>query len=194
MHYKKGNGLLSLFTRFFTITLFYSAVLCASVYDDETLTLFSKIMPRMVIMSSQKERIKENIELCIVNDKIDERIALSLMDKLHNTYPNGINKNLLRLTNTTYSTIERCQNSQLVFLLSSNEQNIKKALQYTQKHTVISMSYDPLYLAYGVETSLFLGRKVTPYLNINELHKNGIEVDNLLIRISKIYLTEGEKQ
>ena len=185
--------MLSLFTRLFTIILLCSTALSASVYDDETLTLFSKIMPRMVIMSSQKERIKEKIELCIVNDKIDEHIALSLMDKLHNAYPNGINKNLLRLTNTTYSTIERCQKSQLVFLLSSNEENIQKALQYTQKHTAISMSYDPVYLANGVETSLFLGRKVTPYLNINKLHKNGIEIDNLLIRISKIYLTEGEK-
>ncbi|MCL4432721.1 MAG: hypothetical protein M1300_10405 [Epsilonproteobacteria bacterium] len=185
---------MSLFTRFFTITLLYSAVLSASVYDDETLTLFSKIMPRMVLMSSQKELVKGNIDLCIVNDKIDERIALSLMDKLHNSYPNGINKNLLKLTNTTYSAIERCQNSQLVFLLSSNEQNIKKALQYTRNHTAISMSYDPVYLANGVQASLFLGRKVTPYLNMNELHKHGIEVDNLLIRISKIYLNEGEKE
>jgi hypothetical protein len=183
-----------LFTRFVTITLLYSAVLGASVYDDETLTLFSKIIPRMVLMSSQKELIKENIELCIVNDTIDERIALSLIDKLHNAYPNGINKNLLKLTNTTYSAIEKCQNSQLVFLFSSNEQNIKKALQYTRRKRAISMSYDPVYLANGVETSLFLGRKVTPYLNMDELHKNGIEVDNLLIRISKLYLTEGEKQ
>lgn len=188
------NRLLSLFTRFLTIILLYSGILSASVYDDETLTLFSKVIPRMVLMSSQKELIKENIELCIVNDTIDERIALSLTDKLHNAYPNGINKKLLKVTNTTYSTIERCQSSQLLFLLSSNEQNIKKALQYSRKKTAISMSYDPLYLTNGVETSLFLGRKVTPYLNLNELHKNGIEIDNLLIRISKIYLNEAENK
>ncbi|MDP3265403.1 MAG: YfiR/HmsC family protein [Sulfuricurvum sp.] len=175
------------------MTLIYSATLGASIYDDEALTLFSKIIPRMVLMSSQKERIKENIELCIVNDKIDERIALSLIDKLHDAYPNGINNHPLKLTNTSYSTIEKCQKSQLVFLLSSNENNIEKALQYTHTHTAISMSYDPIYLANGVETSLFFGRKVTPYLNINALRKNGIDVDNLLIRISKIYLNEGEK-
>lgn len=144
-------------------------------------------------MSSQKEEIKENIELCILHDKIDERIALSLMDKLYDSYPKGINKHLLKLTNTTYSTIEKCQSSQLIFLLSSNEKNIDKAVQYTHKHRAISMSYDPLYLEHGVQVSLFLGRKVTPYLNINELRKNGIDMDNLLIRISKIYLSEGEK-
>lgn len=147
----------------------------------------------MVLMSSQKKQIKENIELCIVNDKIDERIALSLIDKLYDTYPKGLNKHPLKLTNTTYSTIEKCESSQLLFLLSSNDENIEKALRYTHKHTAISMSYDPAYLENGVQVSLFLGRKVTPYLNINELRKNGIDVDNLLIRISKIYLDEGEK-
>lgn len=184
---------MSLFTRLFTIILFYSTLLCASVYDDETLTLFSKIVPRMVLMSSQKERVKENIELCIVNDKIDELIALSLMDKVHNAYPNGINKNLLKLTNTTYSSIERCQKSQVVFLFSSNEQNIQKALKYSNEHGAMSIAYDPKYLESGVHASLFIGRKVTPYLNINAMRKNGIEIDNLLIRISKIYLNEGEK-
>ena len=107
------------------MTLIYSATLGASIYDDEALTLFSKIIPRMVLMSSQKERIKENIELCIVNDKIDERIALSLIDKLHDAYPNGINNHPLKLTNTSYSTIEKGQKSQLVFFLSSNENNIE---------------------------------------------------------------------
>ena len=185
--------MVSLFKLFFTITLLYFTTLNACVYDDEALTLYSKIIPRMVLMSSQKERIKENIELCIVNDKIDERTALSLMDKLHDAYPSGINNHPLKLINTTYATIEKCQNVQLIFLLSSSDKNIEKALHYTQEHTAMSMSYDPQYLANGVEASLFFGRKVTPYLNLNALRKNRIVIDNLLIRISKIYLDEGEK-
>ncbi|OYZ65585.1 MAG: hypothetical protein B7Y17_03195, partial [Sulfuricurvum sp. 24-42-5] len=174
----------SLLIRLVTIIFFYSTTLNATIYDNVTLSLFSKIIPRIVLMSSQKEQIKETIDLCIVGDKIDERVALTMIDKLTDTYPNGINNHLLKLTNTTYSTIEKCQSSQLIFLLSSNEQNIDKAVQYTHKHRAISMSYDPLYLENGVQVSLFLGRKVTPYLNINELRKNGIDVDNLLIRIS----------
>lgn len=170
-----------------------SLTLSASVYDDEVLTLFSKVVPRMVLMSSQKERIKENLELCILNDPIDEHSAISLITKLHDSYPNGINKHPLVVTNTTYTAIEKCQNSPLLFLFNTHESNIKKALQYAHAHTAISMSYDPAYLQNGVDSSLFIGRKVTPYLNLGTLRKNGIEIDNLLIRISKIYLTEGEK-
>jgi hypothetical protein len=131
--------------------------------------------------------------VCIVNEKIDENTAFSLMDKLHDAYPNGISNHFLTTLNSTYTTIDRCQNSQLIFLLNTNDKNIEKALQYSEVHKALVMSYDPKYLENGVEASLFLGRKVTPYLNISALRKNGIEVDNLLIRISKIYLNEGEK-
>jgi hypothetical protein len=55
------------------------------------------------------------------------------------------------------------------------------------------MSYDPKYLEKGVNASLFLGRKVTPYVNMNALRKNGIELDNVLVRISKIYSNEDGK-
>lgn len=182
-----------LFTKLFALFYITTATIHASVYDDETFTIFAKILPRMVLMSSPKERIKENIELCIINDKVDERTAIQLIDKINDAYPNGVANHPIKLTNSTYSSIEKCQNSQLIFLLNTNEKNIENTLKYAYTHKTLTMSYDPKYLDNGVQTSLFLGRKVTPYLNINALRKNGIEVDNLLIRISKIYLNEGEK-
>lgn len=184
---------LSFIIKLLTLLCIATTTINASVYDDDTLTIFAKIIPRMVLMSSQKERVKESIEICVASDKIDERTALSLMDKIESTYPNGITNHPLKLINTAYSTMEKCQNSQLIFLLDTNDKNIAKALQYAYDHTALTMSYDPKYLENGVESSLFLGRKVTPYLNITALRKNGVEIDNLLVRISKIYLYEGEK-
>ena len=185
---------MSFFTKLFTLLCLTATTINASVYNDETLSIFAKIIPRMALMSSQKERIKDNIEICILNDKIDERTGMLFMDKVHDAYPNGITNHPLKITNSTYTSIDKCQNSHLIFLLNTNEKNIEKAVQYGIEHTGLTISYDSKYLDNGVETSLFFGRKVTPYLNINALRKNGIEVDNLLIRISKIYLYEGEKQ
>lgn len=184
---------MSFFTKFFTLLCLATAAINASAYDDDTLTIFAKIIPRMVLMSSQKERVKETIEICITSEKIDEGTAMSLIDQIQNTYPNGIAKHSFRLTNSNYIAIEKCKNSQLIFLLNSTDKNIEKTLQYAHDHGGLTMSYDPKYLENGVETSLFFGRKVTPYLNINALRKNGIEIDNLLIRISKVYLYEDKK-
>lgn len=55
------------------------------------------------------------------------------------------------------------------------------------------MAYDAKYLEQGVHASLFLGRKVTPYINLNGMRKNEIELDNTLVRISKIYSNEDVK-
>lgn len=180
-------------TKLFTLLCLATSTIHASLYDDEVLTVFAKIAPRMILMSSQKEKIKESIQICVIHDKIDERSAISLIDKIHDAYPNPIANHPLSLTNTTYASIDKCQNSQLLFLLNTNNKNIEKALQYSHDHGAMSISYDPNYLENGVDASLFFGRKVTPYLNINALRKNRIEVDNLLIRISKIYLYESEK-
>jgi hypothetical protein len=165
----------------------------ASMYDSDTLTIFAKIAPRIVLMSSQKEQVKESIEICVTSDKIDESTALSFIDQIKSVYPNGIANHPLKITSTSYLAIEKCQNSQLFFLLNTNEKNIDRTLQYAHNHMGLTMSYDPKYLDNGIETSLFFGRKVTPYLNINALRKNGIEIDNLLIRVSKIYLYEDTK-
>lgn len=186
--------MLSFITRLFTLIFLYSMTLNASLYDDEVLTVFAKIAPRLVLMSSQKERIKGNIEICVVNDKTDDRIAISLINKIHEAYAEGIKNYKINATNSTYFAIDRCQKSQLIFLLNTGDKNIEKALQYAHQNGSLSMSYDPKYLENGVNASLFLGRKVSPYLNINTLHKNGIEVENVLIQISKIYLNEDEKK
>lgn len=179
-----------LFVNFIFIS---STSLNAAVYDQDVLDILSKLTPRLILMSSQKNHLKDKIEICILHDAIDELISISFVDKLQNSYPNGIKNYPLKLRNITYSKIDECQNSQLIFMFDSGEQNIEKALKYAREHTAMSMSYNPKYLDNGANASLFLGRKVTPYLNVYTAQKNQIEFDNILVRISKIHLKEDVK-
>lgn len=182
---------------------FYSTLLCtlfiastslnAAVYDGDVLDIFAKIAPRLVLMSSQKERLKENIEICVLHDKIDEAVKTSFIGRIENSYPHGIKNYPIKVIDGSYANINLCKNSLLLFMLNTNDENIKNTLKYAVEHSSLTMSYDPNMLTYGVNTSLFLGRKVTPYLNLDSAQKNKIEFDNILIRISKIYLNEGEK-
>ena len=182
---------------------FYSTLLCtifiastslnAAIYDGDVLDIFAKIAPRLVLMSSQKDRLKENIEICVLHDKIDETAKTSFIGRIESSYPHGIKNYPIKLIDGDYTHIDLCKNSHLLFMLSTNENNIKNSLKYAAVHSSLTMSYDPGLLTYGVNASLFLGRKVTPYLNLDSTQKNKIEFDNLLIRISKIYLNEGEK-
>lgn len=181
------------FTVLLTLFLFFSSTtLQASVYDDDVLNIYSKILPRLILMSTKKNMLKEKIDICILHDKIDERIAVSLAEKISSEYPEGIKNLKINMTNTLYTDIDACQNSQIAFLFNSSETTIEKATEFSDKHRMMTMSYNSKYLDNGVGLSLFLGRKVIPYINMSAFRKTGIELDNVLVRISKIYSEDGK--
>ena len=96
---KRGVGIVSLINRFFFPFIFTlcSTVLHASDYDDDTLEIFSKIIPRFVLMSTQKNTLQNKIGICVLHDKFDDRATATLMDKIYNNYPDGIKNYKLTL-------------------------------------------------------------------------------------------------
>ena len=178
---------LGIFNFIFIVLLTNFTPLYASVYDDDVLEIFSKILPRFVLMSDQKTKIQDEIKICILHDALDKRSALSLIDKVNANYPNGLKNYKISFAHDNYENIDSCNESQLIFLFNSSDNNIADALLYAQKQHALNISYDAKLLKSGVEISLFLGRKIVPYINIKALQRNGVELDNVLLRISKIY-------
>lgn len=167
--------------------LFYMNILYASTYDDDVLEIFSKIIPRFILMSSQKQTIQKQIDICILYHKLDERSAISLIENIQKNYPNGIKNYPLKLTKSDYETIGKCQKSQLAFMFNANDTIMNDSIRFLNTNTVLTMSYDSRYLDNGVESTLYLGRKVIPYINMGALRENNIELENTLVQISKIY-------
>lgn len=170
-----------------SIFILLNSTLNASTYDDDVLNIFSKVLPRFILMSSKKDEIKKEIRICILHDNIDEKIALSLVRKTNDYYPNGIKEYQLKFIQTNYSDISKCDSSVLLFLLNSNDKNIKQTLKFSRKYKKLTISYDAKLLEDGTDISMFLGRKIIPYININSIREKKIELNNNLLRISKIY-------
>lgn len=169
------------------IFVFFGYSACAESYDDSVLEIVSKILPRLVLMSSQKNTIDNRIGICVAHEPSDTEEADTLIRKIRTNYPTGIKGYPLVLSSYEYKNVAACQKNQIAFLFDSNGETIKKAVRILHKNGVLSMSYDPIYLENGVESSLFIGRKVTPYIHFDVLQQNGIEIDNALLQISKIY-------
>jgi hypothetical protein len=160
----------------------------ATDYDEDVLEIFSKLLPRFVIMSDQKFKIKDQINICVLHEDIEKGPASSLIDKIIRNYPRGIKNYNVKLTQTDFTNLSTCNNSELLFLFNSSEKNINETLLYAKKQKKLTVSYDASLLTNGVEVSLFLGRKILPYINISALKQNSIMVDPILLRISKIYM------
>ena len=172
--------------------IFSSLSLNSAIYDDDILGIFSKVMPRFVLMSSKREAVKDEINICISRDDIDEKKADLLIKKTSSNYPNGIKNIHIRFKKTNFSNIEQCKESELIFLFNSNQTNIQGALNFSHRNTILTMAYDSNILESGADVSMFLGRKVVPYININSIQKKEIVMNNNLLRISKIYNKEDK--
>lgn len=163
-------------------------LLNAANYDEDILNIYSKMLPRFIVMSSQKEKIHDDMKICILYNKLDVRIAHSLSSKIHTNYPQGLLNHPIKIVHSNYANLTSCQNTHLAFLLNSDNKSIKQALLFLQQNQILSMSYDVTLLEQGVDISLFLGRKVVPYLNMETIGNKKILLDNLLLRVSKIYV------
>ena len=143
------------------ILFFFTNPLSASSYDDAALEIIAKILPRFVLMSSQKN--------------------------IKNNYPNGIKGYPITFRHDEYADAGKCQKSQIAFMFDADEQTVIKAIKILNRNGVFTMAYNPTYLEDGVQSSLFFGRKVVPYINFDAMQQNGIMLDNALVQVSKIY-------
>ncbi len=138
-------------------------------------------------MSTQKEKITTEIQICILRDNIDNMTALSLDDAIKRNYPSGLQDYKINTISSSYSSLNSCRNSQLLFMFNTSDKNIEDALLFSAKNKILTLAYDAKLLESGVDMSLFLGRKITPYINYESLKNKDIRLNNILLRIAKIY-------
>ena len=177
------------FVRLFVfVSIFFSLTqLHASNYDDDVLTIYAKIIPRFILMSSQKEQLRERIDICLVSEEIDEKFVDSLAQKIDDDYPHGIKNYKINFIKTRYAQKEVCQEAPLAFLFNTEKNNLRSFVTFAKEQKILTIAYDDKTLKDGVDISLFLGRKIVPYLNMRTILGKKIELDNILLRISKLY-------
>ncbi|MDF1877575.1 DUF4154 domain-containing protein [Sulfurimonas sp. SAG-AH-194-L11] len=164
----------------------------ASNYDNDLLNIYSKLMPRFILMSSLKEKLQDKMSLCIVSDVEDEKYVEILIAKSKKNYPHGIKNYEIVFIRSSYENIQECKNTQLAFLFNTNSKNIEHFTLFSHKHTMLTVGYSPETLEMGSDISLFIGRKIQPYINTETIREKNITLENILYRISKIYLEKDE--
>ncbi len=172
---------------FSIVVLLSTSTLFAAHYDDDILSMYAKLSPRIILMSTLKEKREQKLEICLLHQKIDEQAALALQEKIINNYQTKIQSYDFEIKRTLYEREEECINSSLLFLFAGSVSQVKKSVAFSKEKKILTLSYDAKLLENGVDISLFIGRKVTPYINVGSIQSKGITMDNMLLRVSKIY-------
>jgi len=169
------------------VIVFCYSTLNAATYDMDLLNTYSKLTPRFILMSTQKNKIDQDINICLSFDEEDERVADEFINYTALNYPDGIKNYKIKFSKIKYKNISLCSDTQLIFLFRTNSKALKKAISFSQDKKIMTIAYDNQLLVEGVDISLFLGRDTKPYINLKSVLDKGIRLDNLLLRISKIY-------
>ena len=163
--------------------LFGPLPLQAEYYDTSLLTIFSKILPRIVALSSLAPKHGETLGVCIVHQDVDAPAAEQFATLLKRT----AEAHSVESIQTDFDHISACRQYPLVFLFDASPETVSKALSELKSPQPLVAAYDTRMLSEGADISLFVGRSVKPYLNLRSLKAKHIRLDALLLRVSKIY-------
>ena len=173
-------------------------MLNATVYNGDTLNMFAKITPRFIFLSSAQDSIDKEIIMCVLSDEIDSKKVLNFIGHIENQYSHGIKSMPIHIINTSYKNLQSkksksCEKAQLIFLFNSSDENINDVVNYAKIHTILTASYDVALLEKGVDISLFIGRRIVPYINTESIKDKGITLNHLILRLSKIFTMRSKK-
>lgn len=167
--------------------MIFTSPLLASQYNDDVLEIFAKLLPRFALMNNQPKKSVSHLGICILSDDEDKLTAQLLKKKIYTDYAGGVQGRTLVVSNADIDNFQSCNSSDILFLFNSPEDEVIRVVRYSEKQKILTVSYDASLLQYGVNVSLFLGRKILPYINIDSLRKSNMNMSNTVLQISKIY-------
>jgi hypothetical protein len=168
---------------FFTCNMLY-----AYTYDQKILQIHAKIAPRILYMNeSKKPNASQILSLVIVYESGDVKAAKELSNYINASYPNGLGDKTIKIETVSYASFKSAPENSLIFLLDAPDDKVTKIVNYAQKNRLMSMSYQADYLDKNVLISLYIGKTLKPYLNIEVAKKSGIVFSSTLMSVSKIY-------
>ncbi len=149
------------------------------MYDTLLVQTHARLASKLLMASGAVEK-RERASICLLFERADEEIADVFVSEILDDYKS------LDIVKIDYSSqLQRCNSSQLLFLLNTKTQNIESVVEYAKKRSKLTMSYDSSYLKFGVILSLHIGRSVKPYINFKSANVSGVQLGNALKRVAK---------
>jgi len=178
--------------RYLLILIVFFSIANGYSYSDQLMQIYAKISPRIVLMSKMPYSIPENsIDIIILYEKGDGRAAENLRKKMLQIYPEGLKGRKLEIELIPYGEDKKLRKVSMLFFMEGDIDSVVTALDFAKKNRVLTISYSKRLLAYGVILSLYIGKTVKPFLNLEAARSRGIVFDNILFKISKIYSSKS---
>jgi len=167
------------------LLLFVSTQIFAGQYDKTIIYIESKIFPKVTLLEeSVKNSTSTYLHIGIITKTIDLEIAHQFAENIKSIYPNLLRNKSLVITITQFS--NSIQNKpDAIIVLNHSKEEIEEIASWANNNKILSFSYDPFYMQYGLVSSIYIGKTTKPYLNKQAIKKYDFSFDPYLMNLSK---------
>ena len=178
--------------RVLTLLLILSAQIFAYSYDDTIIAIEAKLFPKIILLEENLEKSQKNeIKIIILSSKIDQKVAFRFKHAIEKNYPNKLAGKKLIVTVENFAQAKN-HISDAIIILNHSKEDVIQIAQWANKNNIISFSYDPYYLEYGVLASIYIGKTTKPFLNSKIMKEYDFNFNAFLLQLCKFTQNENE--
>lgn len=181
--------------RYLFIFIISAIILFSYTLNDSLIKVHANIAPKLLLMDYEFENkvAQDTVCVLIVYEKDDYIGAKELQKHIEHIYENRLKSYKLFIETATYSELSDYNETvNLFYLFPASKENITLAVNKAKTSQALTFSYMSGDLKNGVMSSVLVGLKVKPILNLRAIEDNKITLRPVLLKISKIYATDGD--
>lgn len=169
----------------FLFIILLSLQLFSRQYDETLLSIEAKLFPKIVVLEQHiKQKVSSHLSFVIITQEIDQEIAQDFKSKILEAYPDKLlNKKIQIEIKSIDDVLDR--NLDAIIFLHVEKEKLASLTSWTNRHNIVTLSYDSIDLDYGVVASIYIGKSTKPYLNTSVIKKYNFIFDSYLLRLSK---------
>jgi len=181
--------------RILILLLMLTSLVFGYSYKSVLLDAQVSIFPRIILLDKkvQEKLIDDKIVFTIVYEERDYEAALSIVNKIDESYKGKFGEYKYVLNLVKFSDLTKDTKATAFYTLNSSKY-IAKVVQVAKEKGIAAFAYDTNNLKHGLLFSLVLEKSTVLYLNKDSLQNNEIDFVNSLYLIVKFIDKKTQKE
>lgn len=171
--------------RVFALLLLAQIALVASHYNSTLMELEAKLFVKMALLSQDINKSKTTLDITIVTQKHDSYYATEFKNLIEQNYSENIMQKKVLVRIEEFEKLS--YDTEVLIFLHAPEKLLRKLIATANSKKIMTFSYEPSYLVYGVLGSLYIGVSTKPLLNKDVIREYGFTFNPYLLELSKFY-------
>ena len=155
-------------------------------YQTSLLNLHAKVFPKILLSDTQLDEklVDNNIVIIILYEEKDLKVAQSFQKRILK-YHSQLGIYTFDVLLQKYTSFSSSDNATAYYQLLTDATTLQNTNSIIQLKNKISFSYDNSYLDRGTLMSLYIDKKVMPFIDMKTLKNSKIIFKNIIFKIAK---------